>query len=159
MPLRPHRPAPPNPRTAALRLLGRRDYTTAEVRRKLIDRGCEAAAVDAALRRLAADGLLDDRRAAAAHVRSGLAVKGRGRRRLKQELQHRGVPAATIAELTDSVPAEDEEAAIERILSRKRVPAKLGAADHRRVFQQLLRRGFPAETIALVLRRRGTQHT
>ena len=47
-----------------------------------------------------------------------------------------------------------EEAAIERILSRKRVPASLNAADHRRVFQQLMRRGFPSETIALVLRKR-----
>ena len=147
-------PAPPNPRTAALRLLGRRDYTTVELRRKLIERGCEATAVDEALRRLAADGLLDDRRAAAAHVRTGVAVKGRGRRRLRQELQQRGVAATTITELTDSVASEDEEAAIERILTRKRVPPSLGAADHRRVFQQLLRRGFPAETIASVLRKR-----
>ena len=162
MPLRPSRPkptsadapAPPNPRLAALRLLGRRDYTTAELRRKLIERGCTPADVDAALTRLASDGLLDDRRAAASHVRSGIAVKGRGRRRLKQELQQRGVAAATISELTDNVAAEDEEAAIERILSRKRVPTSLNAADHRRVFQQLMRRGFPSETIALVLRKR-----
>jgi len=145
---------PPNPRTAALRLLGRRDYTTVELRRKLIERGCDAEAVDAALRGLAADGLLDDRRAAASHVRSGIAVKGRGRRRLKQELQQRGVAAATISELTDSVPAEDEEAAIERILTRKHVPPNPSAADHRRIFQQLMRRGFPSETIADVLRKR-----
>jgi regulatory protein len=154
VPLRRPVAPPPNIRTAALRLLGRRDYTTAELRRKLIERGCAAEAVDAALQRLAADGLLDDRRAAAAHVRSGIAVKGRGRRRIRQELQQRGIAASTITELTNNVAPEDEEAAIERILTRKRVPPSLSPADHQRIFQQLMRRGFPSETIADVLRKR-----
>src|SRR5437016_4090955 len=145
---------PPKARALALRLLARRDYTTAELRRKLNDRGCVAEDVGETLRALASSGLLDDRRAAAAHVRSGLAIKGRGRLRLKRELQHRGVAESTIRELTGTVTPEDEAAMIERILVRKRVPPRLSAAEHRRIFQQLMRRGFSPDAIATGLKTR-----
>lgn len=136
---------------AALGLLGRRDYTTTELRAKLADRGYPIEDITKALQDLTAEGLLDDRRVAEAHVRTASRVKGRGRLRIRRELEARGVDRALVNELLANLPAEDEGAAIERVLSRKRWPARPTIADRRRMFQHLLRRGFPADAIAKAL--------
>jgi regulatory protein len=142
---------PASARVLALRLLSRRDYTTAELRTKLRSREYPHDEIEEALRRLTADGLLDDRRAAVTHVRQS-GAKGRGRHRIERELASRGIDRATAREIAAAMPAGDETASIERFLARKRLSLPLSAADRRRVFQQLLRRGFPAETIARALR-------
>jgi regulatory protein len=134
--------------------LSRRDYTTSELRQKLLDREFAEADIDEALRSLTADRLLDDRRTAAAHVRTASQIKGRGRLRIQRELEARGVDRDLVRDLLADLPAADDLAAIDRFLGRKRLPPRLSAADHRRVFQQLLRRGFPADAIAKALARR-----
>jgi SOS response regulatory protein OraA/RecX len=111
--------------------------------------------VGTALDGLAADGLVDDRRAAAAHLRTGSRVKGRGRFRLIRELEARGIDRDLAAELVAALPADEEAAAIDRILVRRRLAGRLTAAEHRRLFEQLLRRGFPPDTIADALKKRG----
>ena len=141
-------------RALALRLLGRRDYTTAELRKKLTDREIDAQEIDAALESLAADGALDDRRAAATHIRVATRAKSRGRLRIQQELQARGVDRALIHELLASLPAADEAENVHQFLCRRNIPAQLNMADRRRVFQQLLRRGFTADVIAKALKTR-----
>jgi len=137
-----------------LRLLGRRDYTSAEIRLKLARLEYDEAEIDAALTDLGRAGLIDDRRAGAAHVRTAAGAKGRGRLRIERELEARGLDRALAKDLTRAVSPDDERAAIERILAAKRLPHRLSAADHRRVFQQLMRRGFPPDIIARVLRTR-----
>ena len=146
--------APPDmsPRLAALRLLGRRDYTTVELTRKLLDRGYEPATVDATLAALRADRSLDDARAAASHVRMASRIKGRGRHRIKRELEARGVPAAIAKAALDELPKEDESAQLARLLARKRPAGTLSPADRQRLFRQLLRRGFDADAIGRALR-------
>ncbi|HUL73555.1 MAG TPA: regulatory protein RecX [Vicinamibacterales bacterium] len=151
---------PPSPAagslwTTALRLLTRREYTTVELRTRLLDRGYPAADVDAAVTRLAADGTLDDRRVARLHIRAAREIKGRGRVRIERELVHRGIAPALAHELLADLPAGDDEAQIARILARKRVPARLSLAERRRIFQHLLRRGFPADVISRALSNRG----
>ena len=149
---RPEAPPETPPRLAALRLLGRRDYTTVELTRKLIDRGYEPDVVNATLAALRADRSLDDARAAASHVRMASRIKGRGRHRIKRELEARGVPAAIAKAALDELPKEDESAQLTRILARKRPAGTLAPADRRRLFQQLLRRGFDADAISKALR-------
>lgn len=141
-------------RVAALRLLGRRDYTTHELRERLLAREHPADDVDAALDSLRTDGLLDDRRVAASHVRIATSVKGRGRLRIARELEARGLDRALVQEALAALPADEDAEAIRRWLARRALPPRLPAADHRRVFAQLLRRGFPADAIARVLRER-----
>ncbi|HSC28739.1 MAG TPA: RecX family transcriptional regulator, partial [Vicinamibacterales bacterium] len=75
----------------ALRLIARRELSVAECRARLLDRNHPAEDVEAALARLVRDGALDDRRAAHAHARTALEVKGRGRVRVARELQERGI--------------------------------------------------------------------
>ena len=154
MPGRTRTATPRSARSAALHLLGRRDYTSTELRRALARRGYDEAEIDRVLTDLGTAGLVDDRRAGAAHVRVAAGAKGRGRLRIERELEARGIDRSLAKDLTRTVTADDERAAIERILAAKRLPRRLGPADHRRVFQHLLRRGFPPDAIARVLRSR-----
>jgi regulatory protein len=139
-------------RVVALRLLGRRDYTAAELRRRLIDRGFAPDLVDATIAALREQGLQNDTRAALAHVRTASRVKGRGPHRIKYELQARGVPADAIEESTASLTPEDVRETLERLLARKRITLPLPPDERHRLFQRLLRRGFPADAILAVLK-------
>lgn len=144
----------PSARGAALQLLSRRDYTTAEIQNKLADREFPADEIDAAVARLRADGLLDDRRVAAAHIRTASRIKHRGRLRIQRDLEARGIDRSVVRELLAELPADEEASAIAHVLERKRLPARPTMADRRRLFQQLLRRGFTADVIAKALRAR-----
>jgi regulatory protein len=141
----------------ALRLLMRRDYTSAELRDRLLDKGVTDADADDCVARLTADRTLDDRRVALAHVRTARDIKGRGRLRIERELIQRGIAPALAHEAVAILPGDDEQAQIARVLARKRLPARLSLAERRRLFQHLLRRGFPADAISKALRTRGDE--
>jgi regulatory protein len=148
-------PAPLTParaRVIAITLLARREYTTREVEAKLVERGCstsDAATVTAAL---VAEGFVDDRRAAAAHVRTAARIKGRGRHRIERELVARGIAKDVVRDLLRDFTPQAEAAAIRRILARKGIPPRPDLADRRRLFQHLLRRGFSSDAVAKALR-------
>ncbi len=141
-------------RGAALALLGRRDYTASELRTRLIDKGHDAGEVDEQIESLTGDGTINDARVAASHIRVASQVKGRGRMRIRQELMARGIAKSIVEGLLSELPAEDEDAAIQKFLSRKRVPETLAPLARNKVFQQLLRKGFTADAISKALRHR-----
>lgn len=138
-------------RVAALRLLTRRDYTARELREKLLDREVPEPDISSVLADLTTEGLINDRRVAESFVRVASGVKGRGRQRIARELEQRGVDRAVVRDVLAGLPVEDEVASIRKVLERKRLPARLSVAEHRRIFGQLLRRGFSADLIAKVL--------
>jgi regulatory protein len=149
----PGAPASPEAvRREAIRLLGRRDYTARELTRRLTDRGFLPADIEAALTRLRDEGLQDDRRAAASHARVAAEVKGRGPLRIRRELEARGVAPDVAASLTAASGAGDLEAALTRLLARRRLSRPVPPADRQRLFLQLVRRGFPASAVAAALR-------
>ncbi len=139
-------------RATALRLLTRRDYTAKELRTKLLDREIPEVDITSVLTDLTEAGLVNDRRVAESFVRVASALKGRGRVRISRELEQRGVDRAIIREVLANLPVDDEAASIRRFLERKHLPARLSPAEHRRVFGQLVRRGFSADLIAKALR-------
>ncbi|TAK17710.1 MAG: regulatory protein RecX [Acidobacteria bacterium] len=141
-------------RGAALALLGRRDYTAAELRERLIEKGHDAGEVDEQIELLTAGGAINDARVAATHIRVASQVKGRGRMRIRQELMARGVAKPVIESLLAEMPPDDEAAAIQRFLSRRRIPESLTPIARNKVFQQLLRKGFTADAISKALRHR-----
>lgn len=143
-------------RLAALRLLNRRDYSVAEMRTRLLDKEHAPDLVATALDQLVDERLLDDARVATAHVRQASLLKGRGRLRIARELEARGLSRSLIQNALAALAPEAEADSIRRFLARKRLPARLTAAEHRKVFQQLLRRGFSADAIAAVIRDRGS---
>jgi regulatory protein len=136
-------------------LLGRRDYTSAELSTRLIDRGHPAEDVAHALQHLIADGSVNDARVAAAHVRTSTKVKGRGRLRVRGELKARGLSRQAIDEALSALEIGDERDAVLRILKRKRFPDRPTPAERQRMYQHLLRRGFPGDLIRSVLGRGG----
>jgi regulatory protein len=135
-------------------MLGRRELTRAELIERLVDRGYEKDAATSAVDALAADGSVDDRRTAFAHVRSASRIKGRGRLRIQRELEARGITKSLAREALEQISNDDDLNAVRRFLSRKRVSSSSSPspAERRRLFQQLLRKGFPADLIAKVLR-------
>ena len=94
-------------------LLNRRDYSTAEMRAKLLEDGFYGPVVDEYLRRASDVGLLDDARYADAFIRSK-ASSGWGERKVSAALRARGVDAGCL----DGWPFEyfDEGNEFERAL-------------------------------------------
>lgn len=135
-------------------LLGRRDYTAAELRQRLIDKEHPRDDVDAVIAALIEDRTINDRRAAVSHVRVASQVKGRGRLRIRQELAARGIDRRLADELIAELPQEDEAAAIAKFLARKRFPAKPTNEERQKIYQQLLRKGFTGEAISKALGRK-----
>ena len=134
--------------------MSRRDYTAAELESRLQDRGYDAEAIADALGDLRAGRFIDDRRVAAAHVRTAATIKSRGRVRIARELTARGVSRDLIEDALSGVEPDDELASIRRILARKRWPAKPSMAERQRMFRHLLLRGFPTDLIGKALGRR-----
>ena len=131
---------------AALRALARRAHARLDLRRRLLQKQHPAAAVDAALDRLSAAGLLDDVRFAVDYA----AVKGRrgrGPSRLVRDLQAQGVDRRVAEDaVRTSLEAEGvDPAAAVRTLAEKRARQLGGlppAIRKRRLVAFLARRGF-----------------
>jgi regulatory protein len=144
-------------RLAALRMLNRRDYSVAELRERLLKKEHDPADIDDALAGLVSSGLADDRRVAVSAVRVSASLKGRGRLRIARELEARGIDKGLIGEVLDALSTDDERESVRAFLDRRHLPPRLSAQEHRRVFGQLLRRGFSADLIARVIRERQTR--
>ncbi|HEY3196320.1 MAG TPA: regulatory protein RecX [Candidatus Dormibacteraeota bacterium] len=132
-----------------MRLLGRRDHSRLELRRKLSRRGHDDEVVRAVLDRFRDAGYLDDAKFARSVVRRR--ASGRGPRAIAAELAALGIDrAAAAAALAEFGPEEQLRSAIhlaERLYARLASDRQLGyrdLLDH--VGPKLLRRGFP-ETI------------
>jgi len=91
---------------AALRVLTRRGHARLDLGRKLIQKQHPPEAVEAALRRLEARGLIDDRRFAEQYA-AVRAARGRGPARLVKDLRAQGVDAR-VAEESVRRALEDE---------------------------------------------------
>jgi regulatory protein len=148
-------------RAAALRLLVGREMTASEVRERLARKGFERGAIEPALVRLIADGLLDDRRAAMVRARHSAGIRGRGPARVLAELHQAGIAADLAREAVDEAFAGvDRMALIDRAIDRRltaaarRDPAKA----FRRIHAYLVRLGFtPGESYAALRRRLATR--
>lgn len=144
-----------DPYSVALRLLGRRDHSCNELRRKLRQRGFEPEAVDAALARCLELGYLDDQRYAE-QLAGSFTVSGRAvGRRLELELRKRGIDA-TLAERARTA-AETTTDTVQLIteITARRYPGffytRAADAERRRVVNFFLRRGFVLQDILAAL--------
>lgn len=127
-------------RERALYLLGLRDYSCHELEQKLCSEAPPAIAA-AVVERLREVGLLDDERYATRLAHSLSETKLYPRRRIEQELRHRGISAVLIQEVVSELEGEDYEQAL--ALLQKKYYNKLDDPDsRRRVIAALARRGF-----------------
>lgn len=112
----------------ALAMLGRRDFSCAELAQRLLAKGFDQARVDDTISRLLAHNYLNDTRYAAAVVSTRARLSGWGRRRIALDLQKRGLPAPVAKQALDAW--EHEKAQAE------------GAADWQTQAADLLQRKF-----------------
>jgi regulatory protein len=147
---RPEAAPPPTAYQRALRRLGRRDHSVAELRRALLDRGHEPDEVEAAIERLRAERYLDDRGFAERFARSRMAHQGLGRARVRQGLRQRGVARAeTEAGIAGALGEVDERVVLDG-LARRYWRRHARVEPERRLphlWAFLLRRGFPATLV------------
>ena len=124
-------------KSRALRLLDKRDYSRAELIRKLTEKGIDEPDAAEAVDYLVSLGFVDDARY--------------GRRRAQQELQSRGIDRA----LWDAALAElpEQEEAIDRLLRSRLRSAEPDRAELKRASDALLRRGFGWDEIKRALAR------
>jgi len=132
-----------DPYQIGVRLIGFRAHSEAELRRKLLRRGCPEEKVEAALQRLRSQGYLDDD----AYARGLVARRAvdRGPAMIAAELASKGVDrhlaAGALGEL-------DRQRQVE---AARRLVARFPALDPRRLAARMQRRGFAIEVIRDVL--------
>ena len=133
-------------RAAALDYLSYGARTTAEVRRKLRDRGFDEAAVEDALAKMQDYGYLDDAAYARAFARGRFAGRGYGPQRLRADLLRRGVAREAVDAALDALTEAEDLGEAARRHGRQRWRALAREADVRKRKQKtmdfLVRRGF-----------------
>lgn len=139
----------------AVRLLATRAHFRAELRTKLAQRGYPNDEIAAALERLAGEGYLDDRKAAAEFVAGRLAKGALGRPRLRAELQARGAERAAIDEALAALPDDDLPAAREAAARFSR-SGRSGPTAAAALARHLARKGFSRRAIVALLRETGS---
>jgi len=141
----------------AVRTLGRRMRTVAELKRLMKARVEEGevgdAKISSVVTRLQQQRYLDDAAYAATYTRLRQENEKFGQRRVRQELGRKGVTPEIIAKTVDtSYENISEEALARRHLARKRIPPPSSEKESARVVRLLLRAGFSTGTIFKVLK-------
>ncbi len=133
----------------AYRLLGYRDRSVSEMRERLKNKEFSGSVIEHVLSQLTKDGLLDDEEMARRYVEWSKDRKPMGRRRLRLELEKKGIDRQIIDNVLNEMMNRNlEEQLAERAVSQrggvpsKSLPDKERQKKLRRVFSHLLRRGF-----------------
>jgi regulatory protein len=128
-----------DPYQLGLRIVGLRAHSEAELRRKLLRRGCPGVGVDAALRRLRGQGYLDD----AAYARGLVARRSadRGPTVIAAELAAKGIDRHIAAGVLGELDRSGQLEAARRLVARS------PGLDPRRLAARMQRRGFTVEVI------------
>ena len=140
-------------------MLGRRENTRAQLRRKLLQRKFDAADVDRVLDDLTAAGFLDDARAAKTFTRHASHIKGQGRMRIARELAAKGVDPEIVAATLDAGIDPEEEAERLRVALERKARGKdlSDRKESSKVWQALVRQGFAPDAVSKALRAFGTR--
>jgi regulatory protein len=140
----------------ALKMLARRELSEAQVRQRLARRGESQTDIDEAVARLKADRSLDDERVAGAIARTETGVRGRGRRRVLQQIEAAGIAKSIASRAVDEAFQDlDSDALLSASLS-KRLRGRERIADDRefqRLFRYLMAQGFDSEKVLALLRK------
>jgi regulatory protein len=137
---------------SAIRYLGNRPRSIAEIRRNLKEKEVEATVIDEVIERLEGRGYVDDAAFARYWIANRQQFRPRGGRALRFELREKGVPDAVINEVLADFEAGDaayqaaqDKARRLRGLDKRAFREKLGA--------YLARRGFDYDTVSEVTNR------
>lgn len=161
MPFKPRKKPEPLEEAAlyqyAVGALARQMRTVAELkrlmRRKVEDGEAGESKVAAVVTRLLDQRYLDDPGFASTYTRLRQENQGFGKRRVQQELSHKGVQAELVASTLESAYAEvSEEDLVRRYIARKRMEKPQDDKQVARVVRRLVSAGFAFATISRVLK-------
>ena len=130
-------------RKKALSLLERRDYGSAELAAKLVEKGASPSDAEAAVARMVEYGFVNDENYAAMVVRH-YAAKGFGPARIREELRRRRLDRELWDAALDAAP-ENSEAAYRLFAAKMRGGCDKDAV--RKASAALVRRGFSWEDV------------
>ncbi len=147
----------------AVKSLGARMRTVRDLKRLMLKRAEEGepgeAAVEAVVRRLKDLNYLNDTRFAADFTRLRQENEKFGKRRVQQDLMHKGIHAELISTtITSAYEDVDEAELARRYIARKRMKPPLGPNGEKddklttRAMRRLIRAGFSTQTIFKVLK-------
>lgn len=136
-------------RRKALALLERRDYGTAELTEKLVEKGAERADAEAAAARMVEYGFINDENYAAMVARH-YAAKGYGAARIREELRRRRLGRELWDAALDAVP-DNSDAAYRLFAAKMRGASGPDAA--RKANAALIRRGFGWDEVRAAMER------
>lgn len=142
-------------RAVALDLLSRKAWTRRDLRDRLRRRGAPDAVADAVVADLEALGHVDDRAFAAGWAESRARGRALGSRRLREELLGKGVARPLVDAAVRQAFAETDEASRALAAAERRLPLLRRAGPEsagRRLYDYLVRRGFPADIVRRVVR-------
>ena len=130
-------------------MLARRDRASADLQRKLLDKGFESDVIGALLEQLQQEKLLDDRR----YVENFVifhAERGQGPMRVRRDLSRMGAPPAVIQDVVEAYPDWLVQLKVAR---QKKFGSKppTDYADRQRQARFLGYRGFTGSQIRLVI--------
>jgi regulatory protein len=146
-----------NPLAAALRMLARRSYSVAELRRALEKKFGETQGVSDAIARLRQVGYLDDKKFAAQAASSLARNRALGGYRIRRELKARLVDHKYIDPAIDQAFEDtSERQLLESVLEKKLRTLKLPLTRTKlySLCQSLMRRGFRSDDIMKAVRSR-----
>jgi regulatory protein len=140
----------------ALKMLGRRELSEAQVRQRLARKEYDEAEIDEAVARLLAERAIDDTRVAEAIARTETAIRKRGRLRVKRKIESAGIKASTAKQAVDEVfGAIDSDALLEAALAKRLRHGKTIADDREfnRLYRYLVGQGFEPDRVIARLKK------
>lgn len=142
---------------SGLQLLARRELSEAQVRQRLARRGYTPDEIDAAIAQLLGERALDDRRVAAAIANTETRVRGRGRLRVKRQIEAAGISPALARDAVEAAFSEIDSDALLAAALERRLRGRTGIDDDRefqRLYRYLVTQGFDSDRVLAVLRSR-----
>jgi regulatory protein len=137
-------------RTAALAQLARRDFGRAELRERLVRKGCVPATVDLVLDQLEAERLLSDARYVESAVRAH-AGRGHGPARVRADLRQRGLESPLVDQALRESGVDWAALAVRQRRRRFGTALPGDARERAKQTRFLQYRGFTAEQIRAAL--------
>jgi regulatory protein len=146
----------PDAYIAGLTLLARRELSEAQLRQRLARRGHSPDDIDAAVARLTAEAALDDARVAGAIARTQVALRGRGRLRIRREIQAAGITSALADRIVDEVFRDVDQDALLAAAIERRLRGRTSIDDREaaRLYRYLIVQGFDADRVSAAIRAR-----
>jgi regulatory protein len=141
----------------ALRMLGRRDLSEAQIRQRLARRGHEPEAIDEAVARLIEERAIDDNRVAEAIARIETGIRKRGMLRVRRKIESAGIAPAVAKRALDEVFGSlDDDDLLESALAKRlrRGASVTEEGQFNRLYRYLVGQGFEPQRVLARLKRK-----